>query len=91
MHHSYLSDLPAELRIYVGCAAQLYGDIDEFDLIKIHFTSGKVSLMRYDEWDKDEPLLLERVKVRLRDQEVDVFTYGDSYESTPIQDKELFT
>jgi hypothetical protein len=64
--------LPEELRIYVGCAAQLFGDINEFDLVKIHFTSSKVSLMRYDDWSKEEPLLLERGKVRLRDQEVDV-------------------
>ena len=89
-HRTYLNDLPEELRIYVGCAAQLFGDIDEFDLIKIHFTSSKVSLMRYDDWSKEEPLLLERVKVRLRDQDVDVFTYGDRYESTPVEDKSLY-
>ena len=73
-----------------GCAAQLFGDIDAFDLIKIHFASGKVSLLRFDDWGKEVPLLLERVKVRLRDQEVDVFTYGDRYESTPLEDKLLY-
>jgi DNA phosphorothioation-associated putative methyltransferase len=90
LHRAYLSDLPEELRIYVGCAAQLFGDINEFDLVKIHFTSSKVSLLRYDDWSKEEPLLLERVKVRLRDQEVDVFTYGDRYELTPIENKSLY-
>ena len=89
-HRSYLNGLLAELRIYVGCAAQLFGDIDEFDLIKIHFASAKVSLMRYDDWAKATPLLLERVKIRLRDQEVDVFTYGDRYEPTPLEDKSLY-
>ena len=74
-HRLYLDDLPAELRIYVGCAAQLLGDIDE---------SGKVSLMRYNDWDKDVPLLLERIKVRLRGQEVDLFIYGDKYPSEPL-------
>lgn len=89
-HRSYLNDLPAELRIYVGCAAQLFGDIDAFDLIKIHFISGKVSLLRYDNWNKASPLLLERTKIRLRDQEVDVFIYGDRYAAEPLSDKAIF-
>jgi DNA phosphorothioation-associated putative methyltransferase len=60
-HHSWviprklIDNLPPELRIYVGCATQLYGDIDEFHLIKIHFTSGKVSLLRYEDWSIDTP------------------------------------
>ena len=85
-----LSDLPSELRIYVGCASQLYGDIDEFDLIKIHFTSGKVSLLRYDDFAKDQPLLLERVKIRLRDLDIDFFDYGSSHQASPLKNKEQF-
>ena len=38
------------LRVYVGCATQLYGDVEGVDLIKIHMTSGKVSLMKYDDF-----------------------------------------
>ena len=57
----YLGDLPPELRIYIGCATQLYGDLEKFHLVKAHMTSGKVSIMRYDDWNKDVPLLVERI------------------------------
>ncbi|MGY8863604.1 MAG: hypothetical protein ACKVJ2_13375, partial [Pseudomonadales bacterium] len=46
-HKDFLNSLPPVLRIYIGCAIQLYGDIEEMQLIKAHIRSGKVSLMRY--------------------------------------------
>lgn len=73
-HKKYLGDMPPELRVFVGCATQLYGDLDAIDLIKAHMTSGKVTLLRYDDWEKEEPLLLERIKIKLREQDVDFFT-----------------
>lgn len=87
IHRAAIQSLPVELRIYVGCGTQLYGDIEEFDLVKIHFTSGKVSLMRYDDWSKDTPMLVERVKIKLRELDIDFFDYGDEYESTPLENK----
>ena len=90
MHRSKVELLPVELRIYVGCGTQLYGDIEEFDLVKIHFTSGKVSLMRYDDWSKEVPLLVERVKIKLRELDIDFFNYGDEYESTQLLNKPVF-
>lgn len=90
VHASLLSRLPGILRIYVGCAMQLYGDIDDVDLIKIHMTSGKVSLMIYDDFAKPLPLLKERVKIRLRDQEIDWFDYGGGYEPQPLYLKSLY-
>lgn len=73
----WITTLPPELRIYIGCATQLYGDIEPFQLVKIHFTSGKVSLMRYDDWSKGEPLLVERLKIKLREQDIDFFDYAE--------------
>ncbi|GEA13618.1 hypothetical protein KUL49_39930 [Alteromonas sp. KUL49] len=64
-HNDYLGQVTPELRAYVGCAAQLLGDIDEFDLIKVHFGSGKVSFMKYDDFSKGEPLLLKKSKSTL--------------------------
>ena len=81
---STLESLPGILRIYVGCATQLYGDIDGVDLVKIHMNSGKVSLLIYDDLDKPLPLLKERIKIRLRDQEIHWFSYGDGYEPQPL-------
>jgi len=89
-HKKHLGELPPELRIYIGCATQLYGDIDNFQLIKTHIRSGKVSLMRYDDWIKDEPLLLERIKIKLRDLDIDFFDYSGKFTPTPINNKFLY-
>jgi DNA phosphorothioation-associated putative methyltransferase len=83
-HHSYTflarlaADLPPLLRIYIGCAAQLYGDLEQIDLIKIHHTSGKLSLMSYDDFSNPLPQLMERVKIRMRDQIVDYFPHSQT-------------
>jgi DNA phosphorothioation-associated putative methyltransferase len=90
IHRNLIQSLPVELRIYVGCGTQLYGDIEEFDLVKIHFTSGKVSLMRFDDWSKEEPFLVERVKIKLRELDIDFFDYGDEYESPLLTNKTDF-
>lgn len=36
LHTRFVNELPALLRIYIGCATMLYGDIEQTDLIKIH-------------------------------------------------------
>jgi DNA phosphorothioation-associated putative methyltransferase len=65
----------------VGCAAVLYGDYRNADLVKIHIGSGKVSLMRYDDFEGQAlPRMVERVKIKLREQDIDYFAYGDAYE-----------
>jgi DNA phosphorothioation-associated putative methyltransferase len=72
LHTSMVHELPALLRIYIGCATILYGDIEQTDLIKIHIQSGKLSLMRYDDFENQPiPRLLERVKINLREQTFD--------------------
>lgn len=89
-HKNYLGELPQILRIYIGCATQLYGDIESFQLIKAHIRSGKVSLMRYDDWTKEEPLLLERIKIKLRDLDIDFFDYSGNFSPTPLLNKESY-
>ena len=70
----FLERLPSILRVYVGCAAQLYGDIDTVDLVKIHYTSPKVTFLTYDEFSTSRlPTLKERVKVNLASQRIDFF------------------
>jgi hypothetical protein len=81
LHSSLVEQLPPLLRVYVGCAALLYGDYRHADLVKIHISSGKVSLMRYDDFaGQPLPRLLERVKIKLREQDIDYFAYGEHYE-----------
>lgn len=85
LHTSMVQELPALLRIYIGCATILYGDIEQTDLIKIHIQSGKLSLMRYDDFENQAILrLLERVKINLREQTFDLYEYGNAFESTNL-------
>jgi len=89
---SSLADrLPPLLRIYIGCAAQLTGEIDEADMIKIHITSAKLTLMSYDDFEgKAIPLMSERVKIDMRNQRIDFFEYGDEYKPHPLYFKSRF-
>jgi DNA phosphorothioation-associated putative methyltransferase len=76
IHRSLLTELPAVLRIYVLCAARVYGDPDEADIIKIHKHSGKVTFQYYDGFFENSfPLMLWRIKVNLRRQSADVFDH----------------
>jgi len=85
IHIDYISQLSPILRIFIGCATQLYGDLYELDLIKIHMQSNKVSLMRYDDFEKKPlPLLMERIKINLREQRIDFYTYGDKFKPQPL-------
>jgi DNA phosphorothioation-associated putative methyltransferase len=84
-HRAYLNELPAILRVYVGCAAQLYGDLDDVQLIKVHIGSGKVSMMTYLGFaDLPIPELTERTKINLREQEIEVFSYTGQYAPQPL-------
>jgi DNA phosphorothioation-associated putative methyltransferase len=75
-HKNFIDELPPLLRVYVYSALQLYGELDDIQLIKIHITSGKVTLLGYEGFD-DSPLpqLKERVKIKMADQDVDFFDY----------------
>jgi DNA phosphorothioation-associated putative methyltransferase len=81
LHASLVSRLDPVLRVYVGCATALYGDVMSSDLVKIHIQSGKLTLMKFDDFvGSPLPRMLERVKVKLREQDLDFFEYGDRYE-----------
>jgi DNA phosphorothioation-associated putative methyltransferase len=67
VHRSLLDRLPAILRIYIECAARLYGDPRQADLIKLHVYSGKLTFLHFDDFDgKALPELVTRVKIDLR-------------------------
>ncbi len=89
-HKIHLLQLSPLLRIYTGAALQLYGELDDIDLIKIHFHSGKLTLLGYDDFTKATPLLAERVKIKMAEQIVDFFDYVDTVKRPPLHDKQLF-
>jgi DNA phosphorothioation-associated putative methyltransferase len=91
IHIDYINQLSPILRTYIGCATQLYGDLYEVDLIKIHMQSNKVSLLRYDDFEnKPLPLLIERIKINLREQKIDFYTYGDKFKPQPLYIKSRY-
>jgi len=91
LHKKFMEGLPTLLRIYVGAALQLYGELDDIQLIKIHVTSGKVTLLGYENFDNDpSPELKERVKIKMVEQEVDFFGYIHTNTSPHLQDKHLY-
>lgn len=83
--------LPPLLRVFAGCAARLYGDLDAADMVKLHLGSGKVTLLFYDDLHgKPLPLLLERIKINLRTQAIEFFRYGDAFPPQPLYRKSLY-
>jgi hypothetical protein len=80
LHSSLETFLPPILRVYIGCATQLYGDTALADLIKIHAKSGKLSLMIFDDFEGQAlPRMVERIKIRLFDQRIEFYEYGDEF------------
>lgn len=83
--------LPPVLRTYVGCGLRLYGDATSADLIKIHIHSGKLTLMSFDDFTgKPLPRMLQRIKIKLREQDLDVFDYEDSFEPPYLYRKSCY-
>jgi DNA phosphorothioation-associated putative methyltransferase len=89
-HKQYLNECPKALRVYIGCATQMYGELDEVSLIKAHIQSGKVTLQVYDDWAKEVPMLTERIKIKLREQDIDFFDYVGEFEPQPLENKTDF-
>ena len=78
IHRSLISKLPPILRIYIECAARLFGDPEQADLIKLHLYSGKLTFQHYDDFDgKTLPELQTRIKVDLRRLFVNVFDHSE--------------
>ena len=87
-HKRFLNLCPPPLRIYVGCSLQMYGDLLSIDLIKVHIQSGKVTLLGYDDFEgKQIPLLTERIKIKMAEQDIDFFDYVLGYEPPPLLNK----
>ena len=87
---SGVSRLPSVLRAYVGCAEVLYGDISVCDIVKIHIGSGKLTLLFCEKFETPLPKVLERVKISMREQEIEFFSYGSDYPKSYIYLKSRF-
>ncbi|MDF2152537.1 DNA phosphorothioation-associated putative methyltransferase [Vibrio sp. CAU 1672] len=91
LHRDYIDELPLLLRTYVGAGLQMYGELDEeIDLIKIHITSGKLTLTAYDDFEKSVPFLVERIKIKMAEQDIDFFDYVNEERRPPLINKHLY-
>ena len=86
LHSSLVERLPAVLRAYISCGLLLWNNISSVQLIKIHIGSGKLTLLKYDNFDDHPiPLLIKRVKVNIRHLDYDVFDYQEpEYPPSPL-------
>ncbi len=76
LHSSLLERLPSVLRAYVTCGLILWDNVSEFQLIKIHVQSGKLSLLQYSDFDTAAiPLLIKRIKINIPKLDYDVYEY----------------
>jgi len=91
LHTSLVEQLPALLRAYIKCGTVLYGDISSADLIKIHIRSGKLTLMKFDDFIGEPlPRMTQRIKINLRQQDLDVFDYSGPYTPPYLYRKSRF-
>ena len=91
IHRSLLDELPVILRVYVECAARLYGNPREADLIKIHLHSRKLTFHYYRDFDTAPlPELLTRIKIDLKRLFVSVIDHTTGPEHQLLFFKERF-
>ncbi|HCE2122519.1 DNA phosphorothioation-associated putative methyltransferase [Vibrio alginolyticus] len=91
LHRDYIDDLPLLLRVYVGAGLQMYGELDEeIDLVKIHIRSGKLTLTAYDNFEHSVPFLVERIKIKMAEQDIDFFDYVNEKRRPPLLNKHLY-
>jgi DNA phosphorothioation-associated putative methyltransferase len=90
-HKKFMDLLSPLLRVYVCSALQLYGELDDIQLIKVHITSGKLTLLGYEDFETaKQPRLKERVKIKMAEQDVDFFDYLEISENTSLLNKYSF-
>jgi DNA phosphorothioation-associated putative methyltransferase len=91
IHKSLKDDLDPVLRIYIGCAALFYGDLNNADIIKIHKASGKVTLLIYDDFEgKPLPELHQRIKINLKTQRIDFFNHRSETNPQILNHKDFY-
>ena len=79
-HVSLVERMPTVLRAFVSCGLVIYGDLSTVDLIKVHGSTGKLTLMQFEDFaGSPMPLMNRRVKVSVRRADYDVFEYGSTF------------
>jgi DNA phosphorothioation-associated putative methyltransferase len=91
VHTSMVQQLPPILRTYIASGTALYGDVSSADLIKIHIRSAKLTLMLFDDFiNSPLPRMIQRVKLNLRTQDMQIFDYVSPFEPPYLYRKSRF-
>lgn len=91
LHVVAIDRLPVVLRAYVGCGLLIYEEAGAVQLIKVHPSSGKLTLLEYEDFDASPlPLLIKRIKINIRRQDYEVFEYGGRYEKPHLYYKSRY-
>ncbi|MEB3359454.1 MAG: DNA phosphorothioation-associated putative methyltransferase [Synechococcales bacterium] len=84
IHVSALEQLDPLLRLYEGCASRTIGRPDEANLVKLHFTTPKVTYLSFPDFDTDpHPALRLSMQIDLRDLQVRYRDY-DPEDNPPL-------
>jgi len=79
IHTNLVERLPVVLRAYVACGLILWDSLSDFQLIKIHVLSGKLTLLQYLDFETQAiPLLIKRIKINIPKLDYDFFEYEES-------------
>lgn len=85
LHSTLVERLPVVLRAYVSCGLVLYGGLGDAQLVKIHITSGKLTLLEFEDFDSSPlPRLRKRIKINVRRLDYDIFEYGSAEFPMPL-------
>jgi DNA phosphorothioation-associated putative methyltransferase len=91
VHVSAISQLPALLRVYEGCARSLIGTVEGANVIKLHRGSPRVSYLCYPKFEKEaHPALSASLLVDLQTLRVTYREYADSGNPPILHRKEEF-
>ena len=84
-HQPVLGQCLPLIRVYVGCALQLFGDAAYVDLVKVHLEFPKVTFLRYDDLESPTSVLVERIKVDLARLRVDYIDHSATGERQSLE------
>ena len=92
LHVSLLERLPSVLRAYVTCGLILWDNVSDFQVLKIHVQSGKLSLMEYSDFATSAiPQLIKRIKINILKLDYDVYEYEvNTFPPPPLLYKSRF-
>ena len=91
VHVSAVADLPAVLRVYIGCAEALAGTVEEATILKLHREKPQVSYLAYPRFDTDpHPALGTVVIARLGQLRLTFRDFRDSDNPPILHRKETF-